>query len=217
MRYFVILILVFFSFQIWAQSLIETQGEIHALNGGIRFPDSTLQTTAAFNEEIFALTKSPRKCYLVLGEDKDEVRIPLLQIPEFGVEKTINIDRAGGGDRDISDPDQIELVLLKESDSNSVLLFQYTVDLLSKSPSKVAIEITDIDDNLFQSWDLELPAFRKFLLRSVPYKGASINIEEIIVNATQITFYQYGGNPSCFCFSFTLNDSCNCVVPAVTN
>ncbi len=212
-RNLVVLTVLLFTSSIFGQGLVESDGEIHALSGGIRFPDSTLQTTAAFNEEIFSLTNNPRKCYLVLGEAKDEIRIPLIQIPEFGVERTLSVISGGGGDREFSNPEQIELVLLKESDSNSVLLFQYSVDLIGNGPSKAVIEFTDENDNLFQSWDLGEPGFGKFLLRSVPYKGALINIEEIVINTTQITFYQYGSNASCYCFSFVSNSSCNCISP----
>ncbi len=202
-------VLVLLSLQLTAQSNIETEGEIHTLNGGIRFPDSTLQTTAAFNANPLSITDLKLKAYILLKK-KDEVeRIPLIGIPQFGAERKAT----PGHILEFSQTEQISLTFWKEPDEHSVDYFKNMFKAPTNTQPTITIEFIDENQSVVQRWDLEETVYTRFLARSLAHDGQLVNIEEIQVYGRRMIIYSYGTNPSCFCYSFYEAASCYCEPP----
>ncbi len=208
--------LLLLSYPFHAQSILETDGEIHALTGGFRFPDSTLQTTAANQSDIFGLTNRPLKIRMIVENNMQKDTTPLLALLQFGVERNATAGIPGGEVRKVTNATAIDLIVLRETDPMSLDFLIRNTTTLGAQPDKVIIELTNDQDAVQQSYVLREPAFIKQLVRSAVYNNAIVSYEEIQINSTEIIINIYGANPDCYCYSFATAMSCNCTPPDPT-
>lgn len=182
---------------------LEVSGIVYTNTGGIRFPDQTLQETAAFNEDGPEDAVTPGGNVYVLIETNGPA-----------IEDTIWLYAISQGGLDGSSFGQsigVPFRLTKAIDASSVALFQKSLE--DEVMAELSIHFTTSEGILYQRIELEGVTVEDIGYRLI-YRGNGeyAHLEEIEIGSYQrMEFWHFGPGPDpCFCWDFTIAQDCSC-------
>lgn len=199
--FFSVILLFSSSGQLFAQDPLEVDGIIHTTDGGVKFPDNTIQTTAAMasNPTNIATMNQVPKVWMTEGGITDTLSV--LDIKSFGVERNVNV----GPSITFYSAQFLKLVLTKELDDSSWKIFRNTTG--STSPYDVHLSFRDSAGMEYLHVLLEAAYFvKQTSYSSVKNIGSHANLEEIEIIAVQIT---YDDGQNSWCWDTQSNQNCN--------
>lgn len=190
---------------------LEVAGKIFTNEGGIKFPDQTVQTTAAFNLSL------PPSAYAIpqgigfISFDPTDLSGP---VDTIGLEQVsllyalnINVISSTGGNSDID-----EVKILKQTDKASPIVFKYLLNqtliglcniyLTQKNGAGDLVPYLQI-----RLEDLRFTQYNQTLQAGIG--GGYAHTEEIKLNFTKITIKELDSG-NCWCWNVQSNSSCGC-------
>ena len=181
---------------------LEVSGIIYSNQGGVRFPDETLQETAAFNDF------EPEDAGMPRGQ-------VYVQIQTMGppISETIWLLDVSQGGFEALPPDslgRVPFVMTKEIDTTSIRLFQKMV--MGIKLDKFTLHYTNPAGMAYQTIEL-----REATLSNIGYRDVFVgddryaHLEDLEVGYEMMEIKRPGpGADPCFCWNFVTNAECIC-------
>lgn len=178
---------------------LEVSGIIYTNSGGIRFPDETLQETAAFSNF------DPEDAGLPNGQVYMLIQTTSPPIPD-----TIRIlDISQGGVLAPGSPQTIVFKMTKGIDATSHLLAR---KLLNQTTlTKVTMYFVDSEQQIYETIELRTSQLDRINFRSV-YKGNGeyAHLEDLEFGFAQLEIKHDQNNGDCYCWDFLSQMPCTC-------
>ncbi len=183
---------------------LEVSGIIYTNAGGVRFPDMTLQETAAFNEFGPEDASSPNgHVYLTITTANPPI---LDTIWLFGISQG-GVDGTGTSGQTMP----VSFRMTKEMDTTSLALFQKSVQ--NAVLINARIHFTTSTGFHYQTIEFE-NAFIEDIRYMLVYRGNGVyaHLEEIEIGGyPRMEFWRFGpGADPCFCWDFVSAGTCMC-------
>lgn len=182
---------------------LEVSGIVYTNSGGIRFPDQTLQETAAFNDNGPEDASTPNgQVYVTISTVSPAINdtIWLYAISSGGVNGAISGATTA-----------VPFIMVKESDTTSVRLFQKSV--LNTSMAYARIHFTTSSGFLYQTIELDNVSVEDIGFRLV-YLGNNeyAHLEEFeLAGYLRMEITRFGpGTDPCYCWDFSMGNFCAC-------
>jgi hypothetical protein len=174
---------------------LEVGGIIYTNDGGVRFPDLTLQETAAFMSDPED-AGTPNGAVFLLAPVIASDTIWLLDISQGGF--TIN---SGGG------LNAVNYRMIKEMDATSPKLMEFALVMLQLATAR--LYFTDSMGTVYQTIEMRDARLLELTHQDVYQgNGTYAHLETLEFSFIQLEIENIG--ESCYCWDFMLNTNCVC-------
>ena len=188
---------------------LEVAGVIYTSQGGIRFPDQTLQETAAMNYDPPAAAMPNGPVFMQLSVLAPTDTIWLLDISTGGADRDV-MPGGGGGGYSVSNISPVRYRVLKQVDATSVNFLELVTD--NTFFPWVRFSFTNAEGDVYLEVELRDAIVTKDYHRNTFLgNGQFAHLEdlEFYYKAIEIKQIVPGPDP-CYCWSFETNNTCIC-------
>lgn len=184
---------------------IKAKGTIHSENGGIKFPDSSIQTTAAFNainnDNQNAFSKGQPFVLITTNNPAISDTLEVVELIEGGLEFLPN-----------SSPSANSFIVKLNLENVSQQLMAKSASYILLTKFTIYFPDPNVPNSFTKTIELRNATIRK-ITHSVNFTGNThyAHLTDITVAYQQIEVRTINnGATNCFCWNFLVANTCNC-------